>query len=55
MELPTLGGTIVEPILFCSHCLLTVAEGEPGMDGFIAIKREREEQVCTRVPHYTLE
>lgn len=53
MELQTLGGTIVEPILLCSHWLLTVVEGEAGRS--MAIKREREEEVRTRVPHYTLE
>lgn len=55
MELQTLGGTIVEPILFRSRWLLTAAEGEPGRRMAVSPLKEREGQVCRRVPHYTLE
>lgn len=47
MELQTLGGTIVESILFGSHWLLAVVEGEPGRSRAVSPLKEREEQVCT--------
>lgn len=52
MELQTLGGTIVEPILLCSHWLLTVVEGEPGRS--MAIKRERERSRSAQEFHIIL-
>lgn len=52
MELQTLGGTIVEPILLCSHWLLTAVEGEPGRS--MAIKRERERSRSAQEFHIIL-
>lgn len=46
MELQTLGGTIVEARLFCSHWLRTVVEGEPERSMALWPLKEREEQAA---------